>query len=218
MRRELAACLLTLLALGRVGSAQSDGPYREGTTPGRRPSAAHLANAREVRARLGLVPEYEVVPGIATLKVAVLDHGFDGVGGGRPYLPGNAVVVEHYDPDFVRRFDLGAPASRKPFEPFNRHGRIMAQILWAVTGSHPEGPKFYLLNANGPTMLRRAVRYAIEQRVDLILFSGSFEGGGDGDGRGPIDRIVSTPRLRTSSGSTPPATTGGASTTGRCAS
>ena len=34
-------------------------------------------------------------------------------------------------------------------------------------------------------MLRRAVRYAIEQKVDLILFSGSFEGGGNGDGRGP---------------------------------
>ena len=66
----------------------------------------------------------------------------------------------------------------------------MAQIVWAMTGAHPDGPKFYLLNANGPTMLRRAVRFAIEQQVDVILFSGSFEGGGDGDGRGPINRIV----------------------------
>ena len=39
-------------------------------------------------------------------------------------------------------------------------------------------------------MLRRAVRYAIEQRVDIILFSGSFEGGGNGDGRGPVNRII----------------------------
>src|SRR5207237_2496237 len=75
-------------------------------------------------------------------------------------------------------------------EPLNRHGRIMAQIVWAVTGARPEGPKFYLLNANGPTMLRRAVRYAIEQRVDVIVFSGSFEGAGNGDGRGPINRVV----------------------------
>src|SRR5438094_445196 len=105
-------------------------------------------------------------------------------------LPGDTVVVEHYDSEFVRRFGLGDPGYRKAFEPFNRHGRIMAQIVWAVTGAHPEGPRFYLLNANGPTMLRRAVRYAIEQRVDIILFSGSFEGGGNGDGRGPINRIV----------------------------
>ena len=39
-------------------------------------------------------------------------------------------------------------------------------------------------------MLRRAVRFAIERNVDVVLFSGSFEGGGDGDGRGPINRIV----------------------------
>jgi len=66
----------------------------------------------------------------------------------------------------------------------------MAQIVWSVAGSHPNGPKFYLLNASGPTMLRRAVRFAIEHKVDLILFSGSFEGGGNGDGRGPINRAV----------------------------
>src|SRR5262249_13503474 len=66
----------------------------------------------------------------------------------------------------------------------------MAQIVWAVTGSHPRGPQFYLLNANGPTMLRRAVRYAIEHKVDIILFSGAFEGGGNGDGRGFINRVV----------------------------
>jgi hypothetical protein len=66
----------------------------------------------------------------------------------------------------------------------------MAQIVWAATGFHAQGPQFYLLNANGPTMLRRAVRYAIEAKVDIILFSGDFEGGGNGDGRGPINQIV----------------------------
>ena len=109
-------------------------------------------------------------------------------GGG--YLPDSAEIVEDYDPEFIRRFGLGDPEYRKPFEPLNRHGREMAQIVWSVTGSKPGGPKFYLLNANGPTMLRRAVRYAIEKQVDVILFSGSFEGGGSGDGKGPIDRVV----------------------------
>ena len=157
----------------------------------RSPSAARLADPAAVRSRLGLSPEYDRVAGVENLKIAVLDYGFEGMDGAHGYLPAGAVVVEHYDADFIRKFDLGDPDFRKGFEPQNRHGRMMAQIVWAVTGSHPAGPKFFLLNANGPTMLRRAVRYAIEQRVDVILFSGSFEGGGNGDGRGPIDRVVS---------------------------
>jgi hypothetical protein len=173
--RALAGLLLALLSGCGTAWAQS---------------SAHLANADTVRARLGLSPAYDGVAGVEAVKVAVLDYGFEGLGDGRGYLPENAEVVEHYDPDFVRRFDLGDPAYRKDFEPGNRHGRIMAQIVWATTGARPGGPKFYLLNASGPTMLRRAVRHAIENRVDVILFSGSFEGGGQGDGRGPIDRIV----------------------------
>src|SRR5436305_1863568 len=86
----------------------------------------------------------------------------------------------------VETATLAPPRDRGP----GRHGRGMAQIVWAVTGGRPEGPKFYLLNAGGPTLLRRAIRYAVEQRVDVIVFSGSFEGGGDGDGRGPVDRAV----------------------------
>jgi hypothetical protein len=192
MRGKALAGLLVLLLLAPPGSAQP-GDVAPGAGPPAvsKPqlTAARLANAAEVRKRLGLAPDYDNVPGIESVKVAVLDYGFDGVDR-RPYLPDGAVVVEHYDPDLVRRFHLGDPDYRKGFEPGNRHGRTMAQIVWAVTGAHPGGPKFYLLNANGPTMLRRAVRYAIEQKVDVILFSGAFEGAGNGDGRGPINRAV----------------------------
>ncbi|MDR3637936.1 MAG: S8 family serine peptidase [Isosphaeraceae bacterium] len=185
-----ARCLLVLLACGRFAWAQGDGPVARQIAAGDRPAASRLANAEDVRRRLGLVPGYESVARVSAIKVAVLDYGFDGNGGAQPYLPEGVVVVEHYDPEFVRQYGLGDPNYRKGFEPSNRHGRVMAQIIWAVTGSHRDGPKFYLLNANGPTMLRRAVRYAIEQKVDVVLFSGSFEGGGNGDGRGPINRIV----------------------------
>src|SRR5262245_18869191 len=152
-------------------------------------SAARLADPDEVRQSLGLLPDYRGVRADA-VKVAVLDYGFDGAGGPRPYLPADAVVVEHYDPDFIRRFQLGDPDFKKPFTPANSHGRLVAQIVWAVTGSSPNGPKFYLLNAGGPTLFRRAVRYAIEEKVDVILFSGHFEGAGNYDGRGPINRAV----------------------------
>ncbi len=177
MPRQMTAVVLAFLAWGQAGFAQSGG-------------ASHLADVPAVRARLGLTKEYEGIAGVDAVKVAVLDYGFEGIGDGRSYLPAATEVVEHYDPDFVRRFALGDPEYRKGFEPGNPHGRIMAQIVWSVAGSSPRGPKFFLLNANGPTMLRRAVRYAIEKKVDVILFSGSFEGGGNGDGRGPIDRAV----------------------------
>jgi hypothetical protein len=180
MRGKLRLAMLVLVLFGRPGLAQS-GP----------PRGTRMTDAAEARRRIGLGTEYDRVDGIDGVKVAVLDTGFAGMDIGGPYLPRNAEVVEHYDPDFVRRFpSLGDPDYRKEFEPGNRHGRVMAQIVWALTGARPEGPKFYLLNANGPTMLRRAVRFAIERNVDVVLFSGSFEGGGDGDGRGPINRIV----------------------------
>ncbi|MCE9560450.1 MAG: S8 family serine peptidase [Planctomycetes bacterium] len=151
---------------------------------------ARVVKPDDARRKLGLLPNYAVVPGIKNIKVAVLDSGFDGVDGKRPYLPANAVVVEDYDPGFIKRFSLGDPEFQKPLLPGNSHGRLMAQIIWATTGNAPEGPQFYLLNANGPTMFRRAVRYAIEQKVDVILFSGTFEGAGNYDGRGPINVAV----------------------------
>ena len=152
-------------------------------------SVARPAIPPDVRKQLGLGPEYEKLREVEQIKVAVLDYGFDGIDGGRPYLPANAVVVEHYDPEFVRRHDLGDPEFRKAVRP-RQHARPASwpRSSGRSPGSDPDGPQFYLLNANGPTMLRRAVRFAIEQKVDVILFSGTFDGGGNGDGRGPINR------------------------------
>ena len=188
MRRIATVGLLALLALGigpHTGGASGtlSMAARCPGTPGRRPAAAGSARAGHgiCQRRRG--------PGAQGRRARLrLRRRGDAAG---PICPPSAVVVEHYDPASSRRHpDLGDPDYRKPFEPGNRHGREMAQIVWAITGSDPRGPQFYLLNANGPTMLRRAVRYAIEQDVDIILFSGSFEGGGNGDGRGPINRIV----------------------------
>ncbi len=143
----------------------------------------------DVRRKLGLLPDYASVARVKDIKIAILDSGFAGVGD-RPYLPKSAVVVEHYDPAFVRRFGLGDPNFAKPFNVGDTHGRMLAQLVWATTGSSPDGPQFYLLNANGPTLFRRAIRYAIEAKVDIILFSGTFEGAGNYDGKGPVNAAV----------------------------
>jgi len=151
---------------------------------------AKLANSTDVRKKLGLLPEYGTLPRIGNVKVAVLDAGFAGFDGKRPHLPANAILVENYDRDWVRRLNLGDPDFTKPLNPGDAHGRAMAQLVWAMTGNSPDGPQFFLLNANGPTMFRRAVRYAIEQKVDILLFSSTFEGAGNYDGRGPINAAV----------------------------
>jgi hypothetical protein len=179
--------LVALASASRAWPGPIDDPPSASAS---RKAPAHLADSQAVRERLGVSPTFDGVVGVESVKVAVLDYGFDGLGQGKGYLPESAEIVEDYDPEFVRRFGLGDPEYRKSFEPLNRHGREMAQIVWSVSGSRAGGPKFYLLNANGPTMLRRAVRYAIEKKVDVILFSGAFEGGGSGDGKGPINRIV----------------------------
>ncbi len=153
-------------------------------------SASKLTNAESARRKLGLYANYPSVPTIGRVKVAILDSGFDRIDGKRPYLPKSAVLVEHYDRAFIEKFKLGEPDFQKPFVPGESHGRLMAQIVWAATGGSAFGPQFYLLNANGPTLFRRAVRYAIEQKVDVILFSGTFEGAGNFDGRGPINTAV----------------------------
>src|SRR4051812_41220246 len=111
MRRKAAAwLLLALLIAGRAARSQQPPSARDERAP-----AAHMANAEDVRKRLGLVPDYAGIAGIDSVKVAVLDYGFAGVdndagkGRGLRYLPESAEVVEHYDPTFVRRFDLGDP-------------------------------------------------------------------------------------------------------------
>ena len=190
MRKQAFFGLLLLMASALAFPVYAHDDTSAAAQAASRPIASRLANAAELRTSLRLAPAYDKVAGVESVKIAILDYGFDGIESDRRYLPENAVVVENYDPAFIQRFKLGDPEFKKPFAPGNAHGRNMAQIIWGITGFQPQGPKFFLLNANGPTMLRRAVRYAIEAHIDVILFSNNFEGGGYGDGRGPINRVV----------------------------
>lgn len=123
MRFPIRAALL-LAACVPLGLLAADPPPRP-------PSAARVVEPDGARRQLGLLPNYAAVPRIKDVKVAVLDSGFDGVDGKRPYLPASTVVVEHYDADFVKKFGLGDPAFTRPFTPGNSHGRLLAQLVWA---------------------------------------------------------------------------------------
>lgn len=151
---------------------------------------AKIMDTLAIRKRLNLSPEYDSLTSLANVKIAVLDFGFEGYDPARKQLPQSTVVVEKYSDEFVKANGLGDPQFHKGFAPGNSHGRLMAQIVWATTNFPLDGPNFLLLNANGPTMFRRAVRYAVQEKTDLILFCGSFEGIGNFDGKGPINAIV----------------------------
>ncbi len=152
-------------------------------------SAAKPFYISEIRTYLDLLRYTDTAAKIGQIKIAVLDSGFAGAKE-RPYLPASAILVENYDPEFVTKFNLGDPSYQKPLNPLDTHGRLLAQLVWATTGNSPDGPKFYLLNANGPTLFRRAVKAAVEAKVDIILFAGTFEGAGNYDGKGPINAAV----------------------------
>src|SRR5689334_23830643 len=119
-----ASRLVWLIALVQAlaALAADDKPPVPPAPAGRLNSVARPVISAEIKKQLGLVPAYENLPEVERLKVAVLDYGFDGIDGVRPFLPPGTVLVEHYDPEFVRRHDLGDPEFRKGFAPGNKHG------------------------------------------------------------------------------------------------
>lgn len=150
--------------------------------------ATRLKNADAMRKALSLVP-FASNQRLQSMKIAIIDNGFQGYTSGDGTLPASATLVEKYDEMLVNKYKLGDPKLALP-PAATDHGRKMAQIVWATTGASPEGPHFYLLNANGITNFRRAVRYAIEAGVDIVLYSQNRECCGNFDGRGFLNTIV----------------------------
>ena len=125
------------------------------------------------------------LPGI---KIAVLERGFAGAEEAGNLPPGS-VIVNQYDEEMINQYDLN-PGYEAP--PANEaHGRRVAQLVWAMTGmSYDVAPQIYLLNANGLTNFRRAVRYAIQEKVDIIVYAQNWEYGGNYDGEGFVNATV----------------------------
>lgn len=125
------------------------------------------------------------LPGI---KIAILERGFAGAEE-EGSLPPGSIIVNRYDEEMINQYDLN-PGYEAP--PANEaHGRRVAQLVWAMTGmSYDVTPQIYLLNANGLTNFRRAVRYAIQERVDIIVYAQNWEYGGNYDGEGFVNATV----------------------------
>ncbi len=151
----------------------------------------------ELRKTLG-VDKYDSVSGVKdrlrTLKVAVLDKGFGQTFTLDQELPPSIFkLTSTYDAAFLEKHKLGKPSDQNALDENDDHGRAMALALWAVTGnSSIDAPQILLLNSNGLTNFGRAVQYCIDEKVDIVLFSQNWEYGGNFDGKGFINKIVSS--------------------------
>ncbi|MBF0312146.1 MAG: hypothetical protein HQK50_06610 [Oligoflexia bacterium] len=111
---------------------------------------------------------------LQNVKVAILDNGFADYAAEKNLLPPSTQVVELTEI---------APAPTK-------HGLGMAQIVWALTGKSTAGPSFYLINTNGFSNFKAAVQFVIDKKIDIVLYSQVWPFGGNLDGSGFINDLV----------------------------
>ncbi len=150
----------------------------------------------ELRTKFGLTA-YDGIPTMGErlkqIKVAILDNGFGDRSTLKQDLPESVFeLVASYDKDWVKKNNLGDAESQNPLIDTDLHGRQMAMLVWAMTGMKTDfAPQIKLMNANGFSNLTRAVKHCVENKVDIILYSQNWESGGNFDGRGFMNRIVS---------------------------
>lgn len=141
-----------------------------------------ISNLDELIAQLRLSGIYEHSKHGAGVRIAILDNGFAGLDAalGKTLAP-NVFVEE-------------APRNK---EQASEHGRVLAELVYAIaTGSTlynaaVPGPELYLYNTNGITNTEHAFRDAAKRGVDYILYAQSWQFGGNLDGGGFINKIIS---------------------------
>lgn len=134
------------------------------------------------------VDKANVQKNLPNIKIAILERGFTGADEANN-LPGGTLIVNQYDAEMIQKYNLNPGYEAPPVD--EAHGRRVAQLVWAMTGlDYNVSPQIMLLNANGLTNFRRAVRYSIENQVDIILYAQNWEYGGNYDGKGFINATV----------------------------
>jgi hypothetical protein len=116
------------------------------------------------------------------IKIAILDNGFADLD---TYLGRSIPQGTRYEKN-----------SQNPPAP-TRHGTSLAELVYKIsTGSETlvsggVGPELLLYNSNGFSNFKESVQKAIAAKVDIILYAQVWEYGGNFDGRGFINSVVS---------------------------
>ncbi len=141
---------------------------------------AQFQNLDQMIQELNLRPYFSKSPK-RQIKIAIFDNGFKGAQEeiGRS-LPANTQI--HPGP-------VALPGEEES------HGFYMAKILWSLlslggTDERYLPAEFHLYNTFGYTNLKSAVEDASSRGVDLILYSQTWEYGGNFDGKGFINKLV----------------------------
>ena len=150
--------------------------------------AIRLTNLAELSKATGVGPYHDLGFRGQNVTIAILDNGFDGLELSRGATLPAASAIE---PSFT-----GQPAQTS-------HGTHMAELAYALaTGTNDaskqkDGPELLLYVTNGPyENLESAVNDLIAkkrrnpERPMIVLYSQVWEFGGNGDGRGYINRLV----------------------------
>ncbi|MBF0207196.1 MAG: S8 family serine peptidase [Oligoflexia bacterium] len=124
--------------------------------------------------QFGINPYHVSDQQLQNVKIAILDNGFGGYAPEKELLPTSTQLVQ------LTQIPQGS----------TNHGLGMAQIVWALTGQLPNGPSFYLVNTNGFSNFKAAVQYVIDQKMDIVLYSQVWPFGGNYDGNGFINALV----------------------------
>jgi hypothetical protein len=143
---------------------------------------SELANLNDIISRMDLKAYHERGYRGQNLTIAVLDNGFMGL-----------------QQSLGRRLPPWLKVEASPRDEMQKtnHGTKMAEIAYAVaSGSRfyrldTNGPRILLFNANGYTNLQAAVKGAIKAKADIVLYSQVWEYGGNWDGKGFINKLVS---------------------------
>jgi hypothetical protein len=141
-----------------------------------------LVNLDDIIARLDLKAYHDRGYRGKNLTIAVLDNGYFGL-----------------DRSIGRRLPpwVKVEPSPNPDMQQTNHGTKMAEIAYAVASGQRfykidvNGPRILLFNANGYTNLNAAVNGVIKAKVDMVLYSQVWEYGGNWDGGGFINKLIS---------------------------
>lgn len=141
---------------------------------------AQIQNLNQMIEELNLRPYFDLEP-TKKIKVAILDNGFKGA----------ASAIGNELPSFTKLHSARAPLEGEE----EAHGFYMAKIFWEVltlggTDTRFAPREFHLYPAYGYTNFKFAVEDAIRRKVDVILYSQTWEYGGNFDGKGFINALV----------------------------
>jgi hypothetical protein len=125
------------------------------------------------------------------VKVAIIDNGFENINFSS-IDKSRYELVEFYSSQFIKSSGINPSFPGNPFQS-DRHGTTVSQIVWDLTHEiyADAQVELLLLNGNGITNFRRAIAYAIEQEVQVIVYAQNWELGGNFDGGGFINSYVS---------------------------